>query len=76
MNPMLKNALELGPLMIWVVLNWLLKDLDTNLGPGQNIALMVFIGLTVIAVAWLWIAERKVPWLPLVSGILITSLVC
>lgn len=58
--------------MIWVVLNWLLKDLDTNLGPGQNIALMVFIGLTVIAVAWLWIAERKVPWLPLVSGILIT----
>ena len=72
MNPMLKNALELGPLMIWVVLNWLLKDMQTTLGPGQNIALMIFIGLTVVAVAWLWMAEAKVPWLPLVSGILIT----
>ena len=72
MNPMLKNALELGPILIWVVLNWLLKGVDTNLGSGQTLALIIFIGLSVVSVAWLWLAERKTPWLPLVSAILIT----
>ena len=72
MNPMLKNALELGPILIWVVLNWLLKGVDTNLGNGQTLALIIFIGLSVVSVAWLWLAERKTPWLPLVSAILIT----
>ena len=68
MNPMLKNALELGPILIWVVLNWLLKGVDTNLGSGQTLALIIFIGLSLISVAWLWLAERKTPWLPLVSA--------
>ncbi len=72
MNPMLKNALELGPILIWVVLNWLLKGVDTDLGNGQTLALIIFIGLSVVSVAWLWLAERKTPWLPLVSAILIT----
>jgi len=71
MNPLLKNALELGPILIWVVLNRLLKGVETNIGSGQAIALVVLLFLTVVAVSWLWTAERKVPWLPLVSAIVL-----
>ena len=33
----------------------------TNLGSGQTLALVGFIGLSVVSVAWLWLAERKTP---------------
>ena len=71
MNPLLKFALELGPIIIWVVLGRLLKGVETDFGNGQAIALMALLVMTTISVTWLWIAERKVPWLPLVSALVL-----
>lgn len=71
MNPLLKFALELGPIMIWVVLGRLLKGVETDFGNGQAIALVALLIMTTISVTWLWLAERKVPWLPLVSALVL-----
>ena len=71
MNPLLKFALELGPIIIWVVLGRLLKGVETDFGNGQAIALVALLVMTTISVTWLWLAERKVPWLPLVSALVL-----
>ena len=71
MNQLLKFALELGPILIWVVLGRLLKGVETDFGNGQAIALMALLVMTIISVTWLWLAERKVPWLPLVSALVL-----
>jgi intracellular septation protein len=71
MNPTLKFALELGPIIIWVVLGRLLKGVETDFGNGQALALMALLVMTIISVTWLWMAEKKVPWLPLVSALVL-----
>ena len=71
MNPLLKFALELGPIIIWVVLGRLIKGVETDFGNGQAIALVALLVMTTISVTWLWLAERKVPWLPLVSALVL-----
>lgn len=71
MNQFLKFALELGPILIWVVLGRLLKGVETDFGNGQAIALVALLVMTIISVTWLWLAERKIPWLPLVSAMLL-----
>ena len=71
MNPLLKFALELGPIIIWVGLGRLLKGVETDFGNGQAIALVALLVMTTISVTWLWLAERKVPWLPLVSALVL-----
>ena len=71
MNPLLKFALELGPIIIWVVLGRLLTGVETDFGNGQAIALVALLVMTTISVTWLWLAERKVPWLPLVSALVL-----
>lgn len=71
MNPTLKFALELGPIIIWVILGRVLKGVETDFGNGQALALMALLVMTTISVTWLWTAERKVPWLPLVSALVL-----
>ncbi|MFC6491047.1 septation protein A [Nitratireductor sp. GCM10026969] len=77
MNPLLKMALELGPLMVFFFANargeWLAERFPAlgELGGPLFIATALFMAATAIALSASWLLVRKLPILPLVSGIVV-----
>jgi intracellular septation protein len=77
LNPLLKLALELGPLMVFFFANargeWLAESFPTlgDLGGPLFIATGLFMIATVIALAVSWILTRSLPIMPLVSGVVV-----
>ncbi|MDZ5699245.1 septation protein A [Chelativorans sp. M5D2P16] len=77
MNPLLKMALELGPLMVFFFANargeWLAERFPAlgELGGPLFIATALFMVATAVALGASWLLVRKLPILPLVSGIVV-----
>ena len=60
-----KFTTDFGPLLVFFVIYY---KSDKNL----NIALPPFIVATIVALAVVWFLEKKIPFVPLLGGILIT----
>lgn len=73
-NPLLKFALELGPLVVFFFANsrgeWLARHFPAlaELGGPLFIATALFMAATVVALAVSWSLTRTLPIMPLVSG--------
>ena len=76
-NPVLKMALELGPLVVFFFANargeWLAEQFPAlaALGGPIFIATGLFMVATAIALTLSWILTRTIPIMPLVSGIFV-----
>ncbi|WP_336070207.1 septation protein A [Nitratireductor rhodophyticola] len=76
-NPILKLALELGPLMVFFFANsrgeWLVERFPAlgNLGGPLFVATALFMAATAIALTVSWILTRTLPIMPLVSGVVV-----
>lgn len=76
-NPLLKLALELGPLMVFFFANtrgeWLAQNFPPleALGGPIFIATGLFMAATAIALAASWLLTRTLPMMPLVSGVVV-----
>lgn len=76
-NPVLKMALELGPLLVFFFANsraeWLAESFPVlaNFGGPIFIATGLFMIATAIALALSWILTRTIPIMPLVSGVIV-----
>ncbi|MGN6143915.1 MAG: septation protein A [Mesorhizobium sp.] len=77
LNPLLKLVLELGPLMVFFFANargeWLAGKFPAlaELGEPIFIATGLFMAATVISLAVSWLLVRRLPVMPLVSGIVV-----
>lgn len=77
LNPLLKLALEIGPLMVFFFTNargeMLQKKFPVLASIGEPIfmATALFMGATFIALAISWALTRSLPVMPLVSGIVV-----
>lgn len=74
MNPLLKLALELGPLLVfffanargeWLVETWPVLD---SLGGPIFLATGLFMAATAVSLTVSWLLTRTLPMMPLVSG--------
>jgi intracellular septation protein len=76
-NPLLKFALELGPLLIFFFANargeWLAERVPAlgGLGGPIFIATGLFMAATAVALAVSWMLTRTLPIMPLVSGVVV-----
>lgn len=76
-NPLLKLALELGPLMVFFFANtrgeWLIGKFPAlgEMGGPIFVATGLFMIATAIALAVSWLLTRTLPIMPLVSGIVV-----
>jgi len=76
-NPILKLALELGPLMVFFFANsrgeWLAGRFPAlaELGGPLFVATALFMAATAIALTVSWILTRTLPIMPLVSGVVV-----
>ena len=76
-NPLLKFALELGPLLVFFFANargeWLAERFPalTELGGPIFIATGLFMAATAIALSVSWMLTRTLPMMPLVSGVIV-----
>ena len=77
MNPLLKLALELGPLMVFFFANsrgeWLAESFPSlgELGGPLFIATGLFMVATALALSVSWLLVRTLPIMPLVSGVVV-----
>jgi intracellular septation protein len=77
MNPLLKLALELGPLLVFFFANtrgeWLIQKFPALAGLGGPIfvATALFMIATALALGVSWILVRSLPIMPLVSGVVV-----
>ncbi|PHP69129.1 septation protein A [Zhengella mangrovi] len=77
MNPLLKLALEVGPLMVFFFANargeWLAARFPvlSDLGGPLFIATGLFMAATAIALATSWALVRTLPIMPLISGVIV-----
>ncbi|MGO4447946.1 septation protein A [Phyllobacterium sp. TAF24] len=75
--PLLKLALELGPLMVFFFANargeWLIERFPvlSTIGEPIFIATALFMAATAIALITSWIMTRSLPIMPLISGIVV-----
>ena len=76
-NPLLKMALELGPLLVFFFANargeWLGKQFPvlTDFGGPIFIATGLFMIATALALTVSWLLTRTIPIMPLISGIVV-----
>jgi intracellular septation protein len=76
-NPLLKLALELGPLMVFFFANtrgeWLAETVPAlgELGGPLFIATALFMIATAVSLTVSWILVRALPIMPLVSGVVV-----
>ncbi|UUP17296.1 septation protein A [Nitratireductor thuwali] len=76
-NPLLKLALELGPLMVFFFANargeWIAERFPAlgALGGPLFIATALFMAATAIALSASWLLTRTLPIMPLVSGVVV-----
>ena len=76
-NPLLKFALELGPLLVFFFANtrgeWLAQKFPplAALGGPIFIATGLFMAATAIALSVSWVLTRTLPMMPLVSGVIV-----
>lgn len=76
-NPLLKLALELGPLMVFFFANargeWLAERFPAlgDLGGPLFIATALFMIATAVALSVSWLLTRTLPIMPLVSGVVV-----
>jgi intracellular septation protein len=76
-NPLLKLALELGPLMVFFFANargeWLIERFPalSSIGEPIFIATALFMAATLMALGVSWILLRSLPIMPLISGIVV-----
>jgi len=76
-NPLLKLALELGPLMVFFFANargdWLIERFPVlaSFGGPIFIATALFMVATAVALCASWVLLRNLPIMPLVSGIVV-----
>ena len=77
MNPLLKLALELGPLMVFFFANsraeWLAKTFPAlgEFGGPLFVATGLFMIATAISLSVSWLLVRTLPIMPLVSGVVV-----
>ena len=78
-SPGLKFALEMGPLLVFLVANFQADRLAglfpslAALGGPIFVATALFMGATVIALAVSWVLTRTLPLMPLVSGAVVLA---
>ena len=76
-NPVLKLALELGPLLVFFFANargeWLIERFPVlgNLGEPIFVATALFMVATAVALVASWLIMRSLPIMPLVSGVVV-----
>jgi len=64
-RPIIKSLADFGPLLIFFIIYF-------NNNQNLKIAIPPFIGATLISLVVIYLLEKKIPMVPLVSGILIT----
>ena len=64
-KPLLKSITDFGPLLVFLFFYY-------NSDKDLKIAIPPFIIATIIALATVWLLEKKIPMVPLIGGILIT----
>ncbi len=62
MNPIVRAVVEYGPLGVFIVAFWIF---------GIYPAIMAIMGATVVVVAVAWFVDRRVPKVPLATGVLL-----
>lgn len=76
-NPLLKLALELGPLLVFFFANtrgeWLVEKVPAlgALGGPIFVATALFMAATAVALIVSWLTMRTLPIMPLVSGVVV-----
>ncbi|WP_182548526.1 septation protein A [Phyllobacterium myrsinacearum] len=76
-NPLLKLAIEMGPLMVFFFANargeWLIERFPVlaHIGEPIFLATALFMAATVVALVVSWIMLRSLPIMPLISGIVV-----
>jgi intracellular septation protein len=76
-NPLLKLALEIGPLLVFFFANskgaWLAERFPAlgELGGPLFIATALFMAATIISLGVSWLLTRTIPVMPLVSGVVV-----
>ena len=76
-SPLLKMALELGPLVVFFFANsrgeWLAQQFPflSEMGGPIFIATGLFMAATAIALAVSWVLTRTLPMMPLISGVVV-----
>lgn len=76
-NPALKLALELGPLMVFFFVNlrgaWLIEHFPAlgHIGQPIFVATALFMVATAVALAASWLLTRTIPIMPLVSAVVV-----
>ena len=76
-NPVLKMALEIGPLLVFFFANargeWLVERFPAlaNIGGPIFVATALFMMATAIALIASWLIMRSLPIMPLVSGVVV-----
>jgi intracellular septation protein len=76
-NPVLKLALELGPLLVFFFANargaWLIERFPAlgDLGGPIFVATALFMVATAVALAASWLLMRSLPIMPMVSGVVV-----
>ncbi|MFN3764584.1 MAG: septation protein A [Aliihoeflea sp.] len=76
-NPLLKFALELGPLLVFFFANlrgeWLIDTFPAlgSIGDPIFLATFLFMVATAVALAVSWALTRTLPMMPLVSGVVV-----
>ena len=77
MHPLLKLALELGPLMVFFFANsrgpWIVEKLPAlaALGGPLFVATFLFMAATALALGVSWVLTRTLPIMPMVSGVVV-----
>lgn len=77
MHPLLKLALELGPLMVFFFANsrgpWIVEKIPAlaALGGPLFVATFLFMAATAIALGVSWVLTRTLPIMPVVSGVVV-----
>ena len=76
-NPLLKLALELGPLMVFFFANsrsaWIVAKVPALAGLGGPlfVATALFMAATLIALSVSWVLTKTLPVMPVVSGVVV-----
>ncbi|MBB5073733.1 intracellular septation protein [Bartonella callosciuri] len=82
LSPTLKFFLEMGPLVVFFLANYRGEWLINNIGFFKNFnkpifpATAIFMAAIIVALSLSWILARKIPIMPLISGIFVLVFGC
>jgi intracellular septation protein len=65
--------IDLGPIIVFVVAFNVLQRIDATKDNAVYISTAIFMAATLIAIAYCWIAQRRIPPVLIVTGVIVTA---